>query len=160
MKYLYILLFTSLCFLSCSKDENNEEPPFIPQEEEPKKGNDKRPVEWLDWKETAGDISVLTSMTFVADSKGIEAEPDSLDIMAAFINGQCRGCAQPQVIDDKCLFFLTVNLLEGEDPYVMVTYRYYSHSLTKIYETVPSRFVSDDMKGTINNPYHFNWIKP
>lgn len=159
MKYLFILLITSLCLISCGKDESGELPPSPPIEE-PQKGNDERPVEWLDWKEEAGDISVLTSMTFVADAQGIEVEPDSQDIMAAFINGECRGCAQPQVIDDKCLFFLTVNLVEGEDPNVMVTYRYYCHTLTKIYDTAPSRFVSDEIKGTINNPYHFNWNKP
>ena len=80
---------------------------------------------------------------------------DGADMVAAFINGECRGVQSfNTVVDGKNLAYLTVydNMSEGNE----VTFKLYDASADVIYEEVfPTTFVENGIMGNPEHPHEF-----
>lgn len=159
--YMFVILASTIVLAGCGSSDDEVTPPEpgpvpVPG---PLQGSATRPVEWLNWQEAVLKDYNPQSMTITCDAENIEFDVDELDLMGSFINGQCRGCAQPVKIGDKFVFFLTVQLCHSDDTKqtIPVTFRYYSHNGTKMYSYGPIDFVFDANWGKLSEPYHFDW---
>ncbi|MBI3193827.1 MAG: T9SS type A sorting domain-containing protein [Ignavibacteriae bacterium] len=85
-----------------------------------------------------------------------KSDVDSLDIVAAFVDGECRGIVPALYIEplQKYYFFLTTysNTSAGEQ----VEFRFYDASESKMYNLVERiTFSSDAVHGEIESPFEF-----
>lgn len=164
IKFLYLLaiLAGTSVLASCSKDDdgdNNNNKEVVPPG--PVVGTAERPTDWLNWKEMVEQDYNPQSMTVTCDANNIEFPVSENDLVASFINGVCRGCSEPYVMEDSTVvFFLPVMLIDSDDRTgnLSVTFRYYSHNGKKIYSCGPMSYDYDGHWGSIKEPYIFNWV--
>ncbi|MBI5215123.1 MAG: T9SS type A sorting domain-containing protein [Ignavibacteriae bacterium] len=85
-----------------------------------------------------------------------KSDVDTLDVVAAFVNGECRGVVPPLYIESlkKYYFFLTTysNTSAGEQ----VEFRYYEASENKTYNLAQQlTFAVDAVHGEVESPFEF-----
>ena len=115
-------------------------------------------VNTADFEETMNAIGSLQIL-------GVPSQ-DEDDIVAAFIDGECRGVANPEYISRYDGFFLTMDIYgNGSDEDKPITFKVYEASAGTIYPVVTTKlknkdlniaFVANDFKGTYKEPVVFN----
>lgn len=139
---LYIALAGALALAGCSKDEELGEP------------QDTKPT----WVADKSDANINSMMVTVVDS-GMPASVTKDDLLAAFVNGICRGVANPQIEEDGTRFLLSVapsvtDCLQNPLP---VTLKYYSVNNKRVYTSQPFTFAPNGFLGTLNEGYRPTW---
>lgn len=164
LTYMFAILASTLVLAGCSSDDGSSpaptpDPKPDPEKPDPTPGTATRPTEWLSWQEAIGTDFNPQSMTITCDATGIEFDVDDQDLIASFINGECRGCDYPHEVEGKKLFFLPVQLRNSDDRTkpIYVTFRYYSHKGTKMYIADTKEFTYDAHWGSVGTPYLFKW---
>ena len=89
------------------------------------------PQDAPDWNVEAADFQYNMNITGVVVADDVEADT-TVDIMAAFVDNECRGVVQPIYVPemDRCLYFLTVysNSAEGET----ISFQYYDATMDNL----------------------------
>jgi len=108
-----------------------------------------------DWQVSPADYEFTMNMIGVLNIRGVESA-DSSDIIAAFVNNECRGFTQPVYIADlnKYEIFLTVysNTTTGET----IEFKIYdADNDEEIDADVTTTFTADVLNGTVQQPFVF-----
>ncbi|MGM9847297.1 MAG: hypothetical protein ACI31F_05040 [Muribaculaceae bacterium] len=174
MKYLqlFFLALTGLITAQCSsdKEDNNTYPipdwkvdtsSFVSRPDW--KAEEQEGVDNPDWNAsfagndempnwTPPDMSVYpTSMTCVIRlSPVLEEFADSGDKVAAFIGGECRGIAEPVMVEGVKLYFLMVKAAAEENR--DVSFLYYSNSQKRLYKSSETKYEVNKVYGTAADP--------
>lgn len=107
------------------------------------------------WSVNSADYSNSMNMTAVIKLDHIEST-DPNDMVAAFVNGECRGVTSPIFVSsqNRYIAFLLVysSAASGEE----VTFKVYDSSKDQIVDVVNKKaFLLDDIVGSISDPYYF-----
>jgi gliding motility-associated-like protein len=98
----------------------------------------------------------LNSMTFIAKSIYTPILPFNHpdDRLAAFIDGELRGVAEPQVINGQVLYFLGIG---SQQSVGTISFHFYSGAL-KILFISPLKipYISSAVRGSVENPFEIN----
>lgn len=164
IRYSLHAMVLLLVLASCSKEDGNE----ITPGDDPSSGvipdgpagvPAERPTDWvLDLARINPTESSMTITLDLKDDFTVNADLQSGDIVASFINGTCRGV----VAADQAtgLFLLSVHSFLDDDPDAprKVTLKYYSASERKIYtSSTELLFVPATMLGTPATPHTIEW---
>lgn len=177
-RYL-LLVFLLATIIGCSSGGGDNETPVKPEQpEKPTKDNtevekhdslteDARPS----WAVVANVDPTVSSMTltFVLSDVVVKGDynttwtfqPDKSDLVASFINGECRGLTSPMLYD-KYFAFLPVAATENEDPYAQpsVVVKYYSSRMKHIFTAKDNIiFTQGGSQGSPSNPLKLTWEK-
>jgi hypothetical protein len=95
-------------------------------------------------------ITAIVKDSQTSDSETILGNPS--DLLAAFVDNQCRGFASPIETEQGPRFFITIwnNSTDNEN----IQFKYFDSSLVKLYEKIryPIQFKTDDHMGSIVDP--------
>lgn len=120
-------------------------------------GLQSRPSDW-----TVPSNLHYSDMTVTIDRRTLPpaVTVSQYDLLGAFIDGQCRGVAEPVAdIDGQVRFYLVIHSLttdSGRDN-MQVELRYYSDVRRDIYYARPFGFVYESSLGTMDEPYAPQW---
>jgi gliding motility-associated-like protein len=98
----------------------------------------------------------LNSMTFIARPIFTPILPFNHpdDFLAAFIDGELRGVAEPQVINGQTLYFLGVG---SQQSVGVITFHFYSGALKrKFIAPVKIPYITSAVRGSVEIPYEIN----
>lgn len=129
---------------------------------------DERPT----WTVTSAIDPTQSSMTLTIKMSGVKVEgdfnttwafiPDESDLVASFINDDCRGVTSPRTVYDSVLAFLPVAAAETDNPdeKYSVTVRYYSSKLRHIFTVKDNiAFTKGASYGSPSEPLVLVWKK-
>ena len=76
------------------------------------------------------------------------------DRLAAFIDGELRGVAEPQVINGQVLYFLGVG---SQQSVGVISFHFYSGALKKKFiSPLKISYVASEVRGSVEIPYQIN----
>lgn len=143
IKLIFILIFGSLIFTACGNDDDD------PAEE---KDYTKPKPEWI----VSNPNQYPVSMTAIVSLPGdLTQDISDGDLLAAFINGECRGIANSVKVENTSLYYVLVKADSEENG--KVQFKYYNTKKSYLYETEP--FLNYDPEisyGTADNPQILN----
>ncbi len=104
----------------------------------------------VDWTVNPSDFEYFMTVTALLEINDGPSS-DTNDVVAAFVNGECRGVAEPIQVNDRLIYFLMLRAnINGE----IVQYLVWDANLdTVLNVTETTVFNSNDALGTINIPY-------
>ena len=145
---LALALILALLMTACSKDD-----------EKTQLSIDARPA----WTEVTQGV-VPQGMYIIMDADGlptvdgVRISVHTDDLLAAFVEGECRGVSKPYAeIDGKTHFYLKVRSTEADTGSVSVELRYYSALRQHIFTSQTFSFVANDNLGTLDEGYQPIW---
>ncbi|MFN6078481.1 MAG: T9SS type B sorting domain-containing protein [Bacteroidota bacterium] len=98
----------------------------------------------------------LNSMTFIAKSNYTPILPFNHpdDKLAAFIDGELRGVAEPQVINGQVLYFLGVG---SQQSVGIISFHFYSGALKRLFiSPLKTTYIASAVRGSVENPFEIN----
>lgn len=143
IELIFILIFSSLIFTGCGNDEDD------PTEE---KNYTKPKPEWIVSNPNQYSVS-MTAIVSLPDD--LTQDISEGDLLAAFINGECRGISNRVKVEDAFLFYVLVKANSEENG--KVQFKYYNTKKSYLYETQPFlNYDSETSYGSADNPQVLN----
>lgn len=173
MKVLGLAILPVLMLVACSKNDDGGNTPPEPVPPVPVDTTkvdtlsyDARPTDWTVATEQDPAlfmilVTKLTDAKWDSSSSSNIFNPSDDDLVAAFVNGECRGCAAPKKEYGIYRAYLTIHSTEDE-PYShpKVEIRYYSANLKHIFTAKDGlTYTNGECVGSVDNPKNFNWQK-
>lgn len=177
MNRIWILIMVlSVGFVSCTKDSAGDDPvtpvnpptPPVTPTQVDSLTVDAKPTDWI--VSVATDPTISMSITTMLSGDSVVGDyntvwhfmPDENDLIASFVNGQCRGCTYPKLERGSYRAYITVQGADGDDPYATppVTIQYYSTHYKHIFTVSDNiNFKNGAILGTVDNPQKLVWKK-
>ena len=155
-KLIYLsLALMMLSMTACSSDDDDNTTTNDITANGPTGTPHSRPTDWTQMQADDYDFG-LSSMMITVGTDGIPAgvELNDGDLMAAFVNGECRAAASPQADSNgQTWFFLNIPSLmsDNDSKSLPVELRYYSTSRGAIYTAKSFEYIADGWKGSVVN---------
>lgn len=122
-------------------------------------GTATRPTDWTATIDELLDKTEIDRVVVTSDEIPVLVDLDN-DVMAAFVNGECRAVSKPVAVNGKAVFDMNVmHRMEGETADIAVELRYFSQHNKRIYIAVPFAFASGyEIHGSITHGgYKAQW---
>lgn len=146
--FLFGILFSAMALTGCNDDVVEPSPKPDPGYDNLRDsiGNATRPTDWIATELGMLDQTLIDRIVVTEDEIPVPVDVEE-DLMAAFVNGECRAQAMPQIVaNNKKAFMMNVmQKMEGESSNLDIELRYYSNHNKRIYIAAPFAFEPGSM---------------
>lgn len=159
MKKIFMLLAIGATLLVAGCHHDDDDNPVVPPTPKPdyenlrdSVGTATRPTDWISTSEALLDKTEIDRVVVTSDEIPVPVDIQN-DVMAAFVNGECRAVSTPVVTNGKAVFDMNVmHKMEGETADIAVELRYFSQHNKRIYIAAPFAFASGyEIHGSITH---------
>jgi len=106
-----------------------------------------------DWQVNPADYEFTMNMIGILNIRGVESA-DTLDIIAAFVNNECRGFAQPIYVPEMNRYQVFLTIYSNSSTGEAITYKLYDANRDEIIDAdVTTTFSADDLTGSVQQPF-------
>lgn len=167
--FMFLAIVSALVLVGCSSDDNFEPLPTPTPSPTPKPdyednlrdsvGTATRPTAWIATSDALLDKTEIDRVVVTSSEIPVPVDLTS-DMMAAFVNGECRAVATPISVNGKAVFDMNVmHKMEGETADIAIELRYFSLHNKRIYIAKSFAFASGyEIHGSITHGgYKAEW---
>lgn len=156
---LFAFLFGALALTGCGSDDDITTTTQRPEgfnNLRDSVGTAIRPADWKEIPISELDITAPDRIVITQQGVPVDIDPDN-DLMAAFVNGECRTVTSAFQEENEQVHFTLVVMpkIEEDASEIDIELRYFSAKNKRIYIAEPFPFIAGSMKhGTLTNGGH------